>query len=134
VDEPTRARVTAYLAGVRQRSECPVPHVTSLPISHDGVRSLMESAGDVPRLLTAVEAVLAQHQPGRIVILGALCPRHENHRHFSITSLEAADVVACEECAATVYDSCAGCGPQISLDLCPTRAVIATAVLEACGG
>lgn len=84
---------------------------------------------DVPRLLAALDAVLAQHQPGRIVILGALCPRHEAHRHFSITGTEAADIVACQDCPATVYGSCAGCGPQVRLDLCPVRAAIAAALL-----
>ena len=48
--------VTAYLEEVRERTERPLPHVTSLPIGHDGVRVLMESAADVPRLLAAVEA------------------------------------------------------------------------------
>ncbi len=54
-------RVATYLAEARERSERPVSHVTSLPVSHDGVRGLMESAADVPRLLAAVEAVLAIH-------------------------------------------------------------------------
>jgi len=84
---------------------------------------------DVPRLLAALDGVLAQHQRGRIVILGALCSRHEAHRHFSITSVEAASVVACQECAATVYDSCTGCGPQVRLDSCPARTAISAALL-----
>jgi hypothetical protein len=78
----------------------------------------------VPALLAAVEGVLAQHQPGRAVILGALCTRHEAHRHFSITSAEAADVMACPDCAAAVYVSCTGCGPQVPLDSCPARVII----------
>lgn len=82
-----------------------------------------------PRLFAVVKKVLVQHQPGRIVVLGALCPRHENHRHFSITSLEAADVVACQECTATVHDSCAGCGPQVRLDSCPERTAITSELL-----
>lgn len=122
--------VAAYLAGVRERSERPLPHVTSLPIGHDGVRALMESAADVPRLSAAVEAVLKPHQPGPVVILGALCPRHENHRYFSITAVEAADVAACQECGATVYDSCTGCGPQVRLDSCPVRAAISGELLS----
>jgi hypothetical protein len=122
-------RAAAYLAEVRERTERPVAHVTSLPISHDGVRGLMESAGDVPRLLAAVEAVLAQHQPGRVLITGALCPRHENHRHFSITGTEAASVRDCPDCAAAVWTSCAGCGPQMPLDSCPARTAISAALL-----
>lgn len=65
--DPTPDKVTAYLAEVRERSERPLPHVTSLPIGHDGVRALMESAADVPRLLAVVEAVLAlaaKHEHG----------------------------------------------------------------------
>jgi hypothetical protein len=37
----------------------------------------------IPRLVAAVEAALAPHQPGRVVIFGATCKRHEAHRHFS---------------------------------------------------
>ena len=55
--------VAAYLAGVRERSESPLPHVTSLPIGHDGVRALMESTADVPHLLAAVEASRKHHWP-----------------------------------------------------------------------
>ena len=84
---------------------------------------------EVLLLRDALEAVLAQHQPGRIVVLGALCPKHENHRHFSITSTEAASVMDCRECAATVYDSCAGCGPQVRLDSCPVRSAISASLL-----
>lgn len=89
----------------------------------------LEAAADVPRLLAAVEAVLKPHQRGPIVILGALCPRHENHRYFSITAVEAADVIACPECTATVRDSCAYCGPQVPREACPVRAAISRALL-----
>ena len=51
-------KATAYLAEVERRSESPLAHVTSLPVSHEGVRQLMESAGDVPRLIAAVRAGL----------------------------------------------------------------------------
>ena len=49
--------LTAELAAIRERTERPVPNATSLPISHRGVQTLMESCADVPRLLAAVEAV-----------------------------------------------------------------------------
>jgi hypothetical protein len=125
----TEDRVAAYLAEVRERTERPVPHATSLPIGHAGVRTLMESAADVPRLLAAVKAALVQHQPGRVLITGALCPRHENHRHFSITGTEAASVRDCPDCAAAVWTSCAGCAPQMPLDSCPVRTAISAALL-----
>ena len=83
-----------------------------------------------PRFLAAFKKMLAQHQPGRIVILGALCPEHENHRHFSITSTEAAGITACPDCAANVYVSCAGCGPQKPLDLCQVRTAITRELLR----
>ena len=83
----------------------------------------------VRSLLKAVEAVLKPHQRGPVVILGALCPRHENHRYFSITAVEAADVIACPECTATVRDSCAYCGPQVPWDACPVRTAVSRALL-----
>lgn len=86
-------------------------------------------ADSLPRLLKALNAVLAQHQPGRVLITGALCPRHENHRHFSITGTEAASVRDCPDCAAAVWTSCAGCGPQMPLDSCPARTAISAALL-----
>jgi hypothetical protein len=67
------------------------------------------SAHDVPRLLKAVDAVLARHQPGPVLILGALCHQHEDYRYFSITAPEAATIAACPDCAATVCKSCSGC-------------------------
>ncbi len=82
----------------------------------------------MPRLVAAAEAVLARHGPGRITILGKLCERHESHRFFSITRTEAAGVEACPDCPASVYVSCAGCGPQVRLDSCPDRAAITSAL------
>jgi hypothetical protein len=81
-------------------------------------------------LLAAAEAVLKLHGPGRVTILGALCKRHENYRFFSITSTEADAVRACRDCAVTVYSSCTGCGPQMDVDACPTRAAITAALAE----
>ena len=78
----------------------------------------------IPALLAMVEGVLAPHEPGRVVILGGLCARHESHRHFSITSTEAADVAACPDCTAAVYVSCAGCGLPVRWDSCPVRKAI----------
>ncbi len=80
--------------------------------------------GKARRLLAALRAVLEPHKPGRVTILGALCKHHENHRHFSITRTEADDVRACPDCAATVYTSCAGCGPRVSVDACPVRETV----------
>jgi hypothetical protein len=76
-------------------------------------------------LLGAVEAVLKPHQPGRVTIFGHLCKLHKAHRDFSITAREADDVRACPDCTATVYASCAGCGPQVSVNACRAREAIA---------
>jgi hypothetical protein len=85
---------------------------------------IVAARSDVPRLVAAVVAILAQHQPGRIVLLGALCSRHEAHRLFSITAEEAADVRDCPDCAAAVFASCTGCGAGMRLDSCPARMAI----------
>jgi hypothetical protein len=72
----------------------------------------METAAyeDVPRLLAAVDAVLALHQEGPYSLRGALCREHDNYRHFSITSDEASDeasrVAACTDCQVTVKRMC----------------------------
>lgn len=109
----TTTDVTAVLAEIRMQAE-----------DHHLVPGT-----DALRLVAALEAVLKQHQRGRVVIVGALCPRHESHRHFSITGSEAADVAACPECAAMVYNSCTGCGPQVPLDSCPAVRAISAALL-----
>jgi hypothetical protein len=67
------------------------------------------AAEDVPRLLAAVEAVLALHQPGVFVLLGHLCAEHKMYRMFSITSDEADRVHACPHCSAVVVRACT-CG------------------------
>ncbi len=89
---------------------------------------------DAERLARAVEAVLAPHQAGRFVVLGRLCKAHSSHGHFSITATEAAQIPACPDCSASVYVSCAGCGPQMALDQCPTRLAITTELLRGNSG
>ena len=100
--------------------------ILQAPKGTDGADENLIAAGTyyAPRLFAAVQKVLAQHQPGRTVVTGALCPRHENHRHFSITGTEAASVRDCPDCAAAVWTSCAGCAPQMPLESCPARTVI----------
>jgi hypothetical protein len=126
---PDTDRLDAELAAISERSDRPVPAIGSLPISNPAVRSLMESAADVPRLVRAVRAALKSHEPGRRIVTGSLCERHETHRYFSITATEAADVTDCPDCTATVYDSCWACGDHVRLDSCPVRAAIASELL-----
>lgn len=54
-------RLAAALDEIRQRSERSLADPGSLPISHAGVRGLMESAADVPRLLAGYDALLKDH-------------------------------------------------------------------------
>jgi hypothetical protein len=64
--DPTPDQVTAYLAEVRERSDRPLgPTVGALPVSVDAVRRLLESAGDVPRLLAAVAEVSRPIAPSK---------------------------------------------------------------------
>lgn len=118
-DDP--ASVT--LAAIRERNE---QYITALALTEHTAAGL--PCGDVRLLLKAVEAVLAPHQPGRRVVFGSTCERHEAHRHFSITATEADDVRACPDCTATVYTSCAGCGVGMSVDECPVREAITSAL------
>lgn len=93
-----------------------------------GLAILWESATDVAPLLAAVERVLELHQPGRIQVSGYTCKRHEAHRFFSITATEAQDVRDCPDCKATVYNSCTGCGTGVSVDACPVREAVTSAL------
>lgn len=95
-----------------------------------GVRSRDQGTSDAPWLLAAVEAALAIHQPGRYVLLGHLCARHENHRLFSITSTEVVDVSACSRCTAGVLRPCTGCGGYTPFEQCPTRQAIGRGLLH----
>ena len=116
--------LAAFLAG----AEYHIRYAGEIP--EGASESLRSTAGFyAPRLFAAVQKALAQHRPGRLVILGALCSRHENHRHFSITGTEAASVRDCPDCAAAVWTSCAGCPPPMPLDSCPVRTAISAALL-----
>lgn len=110
--------VTALLAGIKERRASRAEHAPGMGAP----------AADFDRLVKAVEAVLAQHQPGRVAIIGVVCKRHEAHRNFSIDAREAADVRACPDCMATVYASCTGCATGVSVDACPVRGAITRAL------
>ena len=94
-------KVAAALAGMRERND---QWIASMALTEASVND--SPFGDLRRALAAVEAVLEMHQPGRIMVLGALCKDHEGYRHFSITSTEAARNRACPDCAATANVSC----------------------------
>ena len=79
------------------------------------------------RLLAAVEAVLALHQPGPFVLLGALCKDHAVYPHFSITSTEADHVRECSDYSASVSVSCTCGHPDI--ERCPHREAITRELL-----
>ena len=124
----------AILAGIKERAKAaadfPLAEFAKL-IDHDTKTVggwISASALDVPPLVAALEAVLKLHQPGPITIFGSLCKRHENHRHFSIDAREAADVRACQDCEAAVYNSCNGCGHPVPVDECLVREAITAAL------
>lgn len=73
-------------------------------------RPLVAIAARQSALVAALEAVLARHVPGRVMIMGSLCAKHEAHRHFSISITEANDVRDCPDCGAAVLTTCTGCG------------------------
>lgn len=100
-----------------------LPAVAASPESFD----MEEVAGDFGRLLAATEAVAALHQPGRFVVLGAVCKEHEAYPNFSITSTEAQHLKDCPACPATVSVSCT-CGYP-DLDRCPHRVAITDELL-----
>jgi hypothetical protein len=115
----TADRVAAKLDWLRTI----LPAVAASPESFD----MEEVAGDFGRLLAATEAVAALHQPGRFVVLGAVCKEHEAYPNFSITSTEAQHLKDCPDCPATVSVSCT-CGYP-DLDRCPHRAAITDELL-----
>lgn len=80
-----------------------------------------------PRLRAALDAVLALHQPGPAVVLGALCRDHRVLRNFSITAAEADRLRDCPRCSATVTLSC-GCGHH-DVESCPHRVAITRELL-----
>jgi hypothetical protein len=116
------------LAGIRQRSRLASGLWDAEVCRRSPVASpVADSAMDVPVLAAVIDAVLELHGPGPITILGSgsLCRHHESSRFFSITIAEADAIRACPDCAAATWVSCAGCGPSVDVDECPTRAVIA---------
>jgi len=90
-------------------------------------KAAAELAHWAPRLLAAVEAVLDLHQPGPVVVLGALCKEHEAYRHFSITGAEAERARACPDCEAIICASCT-CGHH-DFERCAHRQAITTELL-----
>jgi hypothetical protein len=103
-------------------------HSEICELTHGDAEFIAMARTDMPRLLAALDAVLKPHQPGRITLYGSLCEHHENHRYFSIDRTEADHVRACPDCSATVYISCAGCGPAVSMDQCPVRSLTTAAL------
>ena len=122
---------TAILAAIRDRAGVFAklgPPRPALGFGSEVYNAAIASAEDAPSLLAAIEAVLKLHQPGPVTIIGTLCKRHSNHRYFSITSTEAEDVRACQDCEAMVYRSCSGCGHPAPVDMCPVREAIRAAL------
>jgi hypothetical protein len=112
----------AWIAAARDRNE---HWITSMRLTEASVAD--SPFGDLRKALAAVEAVLALHQPGWTVVLGAVCHDHEAFRHFSITAAEADRCRACPACEATVSVACT-CG-YVDAERCPHRQAIAAGLL-----
>jgi len=133
---PSPDPVTAYLAGVRRRDE-------GWHIPFSPARCCELSQADVPRLLAAVEAARALHQPFSIY---DEC--EHDHTEADVASLAAVDAGEFLTCAdSLIYVICAGCclgrsagygQTQDCADehdhgegrpICPTHAAISAALL-----
>jgi hypothetical protein len=123
-------QVAAVLAAMRERSERALPRLGALPIANEAVRSLMESAGDVPRLLAAVTGGLAVHvrqeRPVRSYDLDLRCPAHNQVAHLA----GFAAIRACPDCSYREYHVCAHCSCPNERWPCPTYLAITRELLK----
>jgi len=115
--------LAAWITAARDRNQL---WITSMKLTEASVRD--SPFGDLERALAAVERVLELHQPGRIIVLGAVCEKHEQYPNFSITSIEAQRVRDCPDCKATVSVSCT-CG-YADVERCPHRLAITAELLS----
>jgi hypothetical protein len=102
------------------------PYAEYWPRKNDA-EFIAHARSDVPRLLAAVEAVLELHQPGPVLLLGALCKNHAEYRFFSIDSTEQERLRACPDCQAVLRIHCT-CGSG-RFDRCRARVAITSALL-----
>jgi hypothetical protein len=90
-DDPLSA-----LEEIRERSERPLgPSAMALPISSPAVRGLLESAGDVPRLLAVVDAVLKLHRQHRLY--DECGHEHSEDEVRAGLAADAGEFLACED-------------------------------------
>ncbi len=94
----TDTGLPAVLAAIRERPQA--------MRSQDSWVQLAAAEADNARLLAAVEAVLAAHQPSRRAINGDLCDVHESTRWFSFTEEEGQRVTDCPDCKGVVVQVC----------------------------
>jgi hypothetical protein len=123
-------RLAAYLAEVRERA-------ATLGEPGAAYRSLigraqgLDSAADVPRLLGAVEAVLARHQP-KTVTVRQLCLRHASGGWDGVRTV-GQQFGACPDCTEREQVTCTGCDPicpdDNAWEKCPERAAITRELL-----
>jgi len=100
----------------------------------EGVGRLLASTDDVPRLLAAVEAVLALHvkqeEPVRSYGPGDSCPQH---LMTALGRRNYATMHKCPDCRYTEYFVCEYCDRSNDTWPCPTYAAISSALLGEAG-
>lgn len=104
-------------------------------VRHEDIISKMESSRDVPRLLAAVEAVLALHvRSAKPAKYYEHCPDHAfDPETRSFGSFD--DVVNCPDCTFTEHYLCAHCSCPNDEWECPTyQAITAALVAELADG
>jgi len=117
--------VAAELTAIRERSE----HMRSRYGHVGGLLALAGAKDDVPRLLAAVEAVLAFHQP-KTVTVRRFCGPHASLAR--IAEVTGAEIVACPDCSDNEVVTCTGCDPVCPDDNfwpCATVRAITTELL-----
>ncbi len=110
---PDPSALTGALDVIREHATA----VSRLRLENPGIELgtaavLLSAAADVPRLLAAVDAVLARHVP-RTVTVRNLCPAHSTSDQLRrMTSREERAVIdACPDCRREQVTECAGCDP-----------------------
>lgn len=119
--------VAAYLAAARQRWDTAENAVYATLL---GRAQALTSLADVPRLLAAVEAVLARHvrqeQPVRSYDLDLRCPAH----HWTTAAASVADIRNCPDCTYREHRVCANPDCREHGWPCPDYQAIATELLR----
>jgi hypothetical protein len=115
---PDADNLTSALDAIRDRRARSTSCVSARDLP-DGDNRSAASAADVPRLLAAVDAVLALHKPFGCLTVRP-CPEHAI---FGTQELSPDTHRNCADCVYEEWDQCAECGPDVRFP-CPTYLAI----------